>query len=99
MTIVNSPERLDFTDRLPNEGSIEALTPTMLEIVAVGAIATQFELRMPCSPIRARRAFQSSVDERSMSTSALPSASVPRCSDSRSRVSIGRMPLSQSEPR
>ena len=43
--IVNSPDRFDLTERLPNDGSIEASTPTMFEIVAVGAIATQFELR------------------------------------------------------
>ena len=35
----------------------------MLEIVAVGAIATQFELRMPCSLMRSRSASQSSVDD------------------------------------
>jgi hypothetical protein len=28
-------------------GSIDALTPMMFEMVAVGAIATQFELRIP----------------------------------------------------
>src|SRR6218665_619805 len=38
---VNSPDRLDLTDRLPNDGSIDASTPTMLEMVAVGAMATQ----------------------------------------------------------
>jgi hypothetical protein len=40
----------------------------MLEIVAVGAIATQFELRMPCCLMRARSAGQSWVAERSTST-------------------------------
>ena len=67
LTIVNSPDRFDLTDRLPNDGSIEALTPTMLEMVAVGAIATQFELRMPCSAMRLRSAAQSSVALRSIS--------------------------------
>ena len=33
---VNSPDRLDLTDRLPKQGSIEASTPMMLEMVAVG---------------------------------------------------------------
>ena len=45
MTMVNSPDRFDLTDRLPKLGSIEASTPMMLEIVAVGAIATQLPLR------------------------------------------------------
>ena len=47
LTTVNSPDRLDLTDRLPKQGSIDASTPMMLEMVAVGAIATQLELRMP----------------------------------------------------
>ena len=66
--IVNSPDRLDLTDRLPNEGSIEALTPMMFEMVAVGAMATQLELRMPWSAMRLRSAAQSSVTLRSTST-------------------------------
>ena len=49
-------------------GSIEAPTPMMLEIVAVGAIATQFELRMPWMRMRERSAFQSIVDDSSIST-------------------------------
>ena len=49
-------------------GSIDAATPMMLEIVAVGAIATQFELRMPCSLMRARSASQSIADDSSIST-------------------------------
>ena len=44
---VNSPDRLDLTDRLPKQGSIEASTPMMLEMVAVGAMAMQLLLRMP----------------------------------------------------
>ena len=66
--MVNSPDRLDFTDRLPNEGSIEASTPTMLEMVAVGAIATQLLLRMPSWAILARSASQSRRVLRSTST-------------------------------
>jgi len=49
-------------------GSIEAETPTMLAMVAVGAMARQFELRMPCAWMRARRRSQSRLDERSSST-------------------------------
>ena len=40
---------------------MQAETPIMFEIVAVGAIATQFELRIPCCLIWARNAFQSMV--------------------------------------
>ncbi|WP_423598150.1 hypothetical protein [Roseateles sp. MS654] len=68
MTTVNSPDRLDFTDRLPKHGSIDASTPMMLEMVAVGAMATQLLLRMPSRAILARSASQSSVLERSTST-------------------------------
>ncbi len=93
MTTVNSPERLDLTDRLPKLGSIEASTPTMLLIVAVGAIATQLLLRMPWCAMRARSASQSSVAE--VSTSRWP----PRCPASSASVSGGRMPRSQRLPR
>ena len=65
---VNSPDRLDFTDRLPKLGSIDADTPMMLEMVAVGAIATQLELRMPCCWMRWRSASQSIDVLRSTST-------------------------------
>jgi len=68
LTTVNSPERLDFTERLPKQGSMEASTPMMLEMVAVGAMATQLLLRMPFSTMRWRRASQSIVVERSTST-------------------------------
>ena len=37
------------------------LTPQMLEMVAVGAIAMQFELRMPVFFTRLRNAAQSSL--------------------------------------
>ena len=43
-------------------------TPTMFEIVAVGAIARQFELRMPTARTRSRSASQSSVRPRSTSS-------------------------------
>ena len=66
--MVNSPDKLDLTDKLPKQGSIDASTPMMLEMVAVGAIAVQLELRMPSLAIFWRRLSQSSVDERSTST-------------------------------
>jgi len=69
-------------------GSTLADTPTILEMVAVGAMATQFELRMPCCLMRARKAFQSMLTE--LSTSTKP----PRDSRSNSRVSCGKIPLS-----
>lgn len=68
MTTVNSPDRFDFTYRFWKVGSIQADTPMMFEIVAVGAIATQFELRMPCAAIRERSDVQSSDSDVSTST-------------------------------
>ena len=38
---VNSPERLDLTDRLPKQGSIDASTPMMLEMEAVGGTTSR----------------------------------------------------------
>src|ERR1700712_5030891 len=58
-TTVNSPDKFDFTYRFWNVGSIQDDTPMMFEIVAVGAIATQFELRMPYVAIRERISVQS----------------------------------------
>jgi hypothetical protein len=46
---------------------MQADTPMMFEIVAVGAIATQFELRMPNCLIRLRTSDQSMVSEVSCS--------------------------------
>ena len=43
-------------------------TPTMLAMVAVGAMARQLELRMPNCRMRARRLPQSMVDVVSTST-------------------------------
>ena len=40
----------------------------MLEMVAVGAIAMQLELRMPCTLMRSRNASQSMDDDSSSST-------------------------------
>ncbi|MNT26196.1 hypothetical protein D3C72_1617550 [compost metagenome] len=67
MISVNSPDRFDFTYRFWNVGSIQADTPMMFEIVAVGAIATQFELRMPNLAMRSRTGVQSMADEESTS--------------------------------
>src|SRR2546427_8205277 len=44
-TTVNSPDRFDFTNRFWKVGSIDADTPTILAMVAVGAMAMQLELR------------------------------------------------------
>ena len=46
---------------------MQAPTPMMFEIVAVGAIATQFELRMPYWAMRWLSAAQSMVSESSTS--------------------------------
>jgi hypothetical protein len=65
---VNSPDRLDLTDRLPKQGSIDASTPMMLEMVAVGAMATQLELRMPSLRDLAAQRVPVQRGERSTST-------------------------------
>src|SRR5690606_11931919 len=64
---VNSPDRFDLTYRFWYVGSIQADTPMMFEMVAVGAIATQFELRMPNCLMRARKGVQSIDSEKSAS--------------------------------
>src|SRR3954466_8980962 len=46
LTTVNSPERFDLTYRFWNVGSMHADTSTMFEMVAVGAMEMQLELRM-----------------------------------------------------
>ena len=46
--MVNSPDRLDLTDRLPKQGSIDASTPMMLLMVAVGALMVS-TIRFPSS--------------------------------------------------
>ena len=68
------------------------LTPQMLEMVAVGAMAMVLELRMPMVLTRLRRLSQSSV--RRFSTW----MKSPRSSISSSSESMGRMPLLHSEP-
>src|ERR1051325_671250 len=55
---MNSPERFDFTNRFLYVGSMQGLVAVMFEIVAVGAIARQFEFRMPCAAIFARSGSQ-----------------------------------------
>ncbi len=84
----------DLTNRLRNCGSIDCPTPQMFEIVAVGAIAMTFELRMPtvAHPLAQRRPSPASCD---VSTS---SASPSRASCSSASESIGRIPRLHSEP-
>jgi ribonucleoside-diphosphate reductase alpha chain len=89
---VNSPERFDFTNRFWNVGSILASTPTMFEMVAVGAMARQLLLRMPWAFTRARNASQSSRTKRSISRKP------PRSAASISMLSCGRTPRSQRLP-
>ena len=67
LTTVNSPDRFDLTYRFWYVGSMLAETPTMLEMVAVGAMATQLELRIPSLPIFSLSAAQSRRDARSTS--------------------------------
>ena len=67
-------------------------TPTMLEMVAVGAMAMMLELRMPFLT-RSRTGAQSSDSDRSTSMYFWPRASMRICWES-----SGRMPLDHSEP-
>src|SRR5690606_18390344 len=92
-TTVNSPDMFDLTNRFENRGSMDCPTPQMLEMVAVGAIASTLELRIPTVRTRSRSASQSSVDEVSMSSS-----SSPRASASRRNESNGRIPRLHSDP-
>ncbi len=66
--MVNSPERLDLTKRCLYIGSIDWVTPVILEIVAVGAIAIVLLLRMPYFLIDSRTGVQSMLMLRSIST-------------------------------
>src|SRR5690554_800075 len=59
LTTVNSPDRFDFTNRFWYAGSMDWDTPTMLEMVAVGAMAMTLLLRMPCLAISSRIGVQS----------------------------------------
>ena len=90
--VVNSPERFDLAKRCLYIGSMDWLTPLILEIVAVGAIAIVLELRMPCSFTAARTVSQSRVELRS--TSRWP----PRSASTSAAVSMGRMPRLHLEP-
>src|SRR5690606_41708458 len=58
-TTVNSPDRFDFTNRFWYAGSMDWDTPTMLEMVAVGAMAMTLLLRMPCLAISSRIGVES----------------------------------------
>ena len=90
---VNSPDRFDFTYKFWNVGSIDWDTPQMLEIVAVGAIAITFELRIPSFWTLARKVSQSKRWVRS--TSNIRSG---RVFATRSSESIGKIPWSHNEP-
>src|SRR4051812_5169634 len=92
LATVNSPDMFDFTNRLLYAGSIDWLTPQMLEIVAVGAIAITLEFRMPSRSTLARNASQSSVVVSSRITSPL------RADRSSSCESIGSTPWLHNEP-
>src|ERR1044071_2607155 len=89
---MNSPERFDFTNRFLYVGSMQGLVAVMFEIVAVGAIARQLELRMPCFAIFARSGSQSILPPRG------PSPGRPRSFSSRSSVSCGSRPRLHFEP-
>src|SRR4051812_47960411 len=89
---MNSPERLDLTNRFLYVGSMQGLVAVMFEIVAVGAIARQLELRMPCFAILARNGSQLSLPPRGTSTG------TPRSFSRRSSVSCGKRPRSHFEP-
>ena len=66
--------------------------PMMFAIVAVGAIASTLELRMPWAAIFSRSGAQSSRPPRSTSTVS------PRSASSTSTVSCGSSPRSHFEP-
>ena len=66
--------------------------PMMFAIVAVGAIASTLELRMPCAAIFARTGAQSRRPPRGTSIAS------PRSASSRSTVSCGSSPRSHFEP-
>src|SRR5690606_12023932 len=84
---VNSPDRFDFTYRFWYVGSIDCDTPVMLAMVAVGAMAMMFELRMPFLT-RSRTGAQSRVSSRLTSMYLAPRASIRICWEVR-----GGMPL------
>ncbi len=72
---------------------MHGVQPRMLEMVAVGAMARQFELRIPCSRMRTRSSSQSSCERGTIDEdghAALLS--------SRSSVSSGSRPRSHLEP-
>src|SRR5882757_4754146 len=66
---MNSPERLDLTNRFLYVGSMQGEVAVMFEIVAVGAIARTLLLRMPCFAILARTGAQSILPPRGTSIS------------------------------
>ena len=65
---MKSPERLDLAKRFLYVGSMHGEVPMMFAIVAVGAIASTLELRMPCAAMLApAAAAQSSAPPRGTS--------------------------------
>src|SRR3990172_8650690 len=67
-TTVNSPDRFDLTYRFWYVGSMHCDRPVMLAMVAVGAIARQFEFLMPTCWTRFLSAPQSRAADISHST-------------------------------
>ena len=90
---MKSPDRFDFANRFLYVGSMQGEVPMMFAIVAVGAIAITFELRMPWAAIFARSGAQSSRP---------PRDDVDRLAalvlEQLARVSCGSRPRSHFEP-
>ncbi len=92
LRIVKSPDRFDFAKRFLYIGSMHGEVPTMFAIVAVGAIASTLEFRIPCRAIFSRTGAQSSLPPRGTGISR------PRSCSRRSTVSWGSRPRSHLEP-
>lgn len=67
LTWRNSPDSVSRLNRLDTCGSMHSYTPAMDAMVAVGAIASSSELRMPTEAIRSRSADQRSGQASSVS--------------------------------
>src|SRR5438067_8109467 len=92
LTTTNSPIMFDLTYMLLYIASIQGKQPAIFEIVAVGAIAIVFELRIPYCFTCSRTGIQSIIDERVTSTG------IPLSFSNKSNVSIGKIFLSHFEP-
>ncbi len=95
-TTVKSPLMFDFTNRFWYVGSMDCVTPQMFEMVAVGAIANVFELRIPTVFTRSRNPFQSSPSRALAAESTF--TSLLRFSRRIAIESTGITPLLHSEP-